>query len=327
MNPVIVGTVGDPASIGPEVALSALWEFYSENSESSSTTSSEKRSPTHLFAPRSSLERVASQRLKELESSGSLTLHDMNSGQSFKPGVGSIDSGRRAYEDLRAAIAFCMSSSAAALVTGPVDKFLVAKTDPNFRGQTGYLMDQTGSPSVCMMLASSDLRVSLVTTHLALKDVPAAVTSEKIIQATRLSFEYLQKKIQKPKIAIAALNPHASDRGLMGDEEDTIIKPAVLQLKKIYGDENIVGPEPADTLFHFRNRYDLIVCMYHDQGLIPLKMLGFEEAINISLGLPFLRTSVDHGTAFDIVGTNKASSLSYLNALREAHRSFAFDKL
>ena len=215
------------------------------------------------------------------------------------------------------ATAFCLSRRALTLTTGPLDKSLVSKTDPDFTGHTEFLEKKSKSKGSTMLLSSSKLKVSLVTTHLPLKKVSSLLTKEKIISTVIRTNDHLKRFTKRPRLAVCALNPHASDNGLFGDEEAQIINPAIRNLKKKR--LLVSGPYPADSLFCRSSDFDAIICMYHDQGLIPLKMHHFFDAINVTLGLPFLRTSVDHGTAFDIAGKRKASHLSYENALEYAY--------
>ncbi len=173
-----------------------------------------------------------------------------------------------------------------------------------------------------MMLAGDRLRVCLVTTHLALAEVPAALSRAEILETIRVTDASLRRffGLASPRIAVLALNPHAGEAGLFGDEEPRLIVPAIEAANR----EGIeaTGPHSADTLFHFaaRGGYDAVVCMYHDQGLIPLKLLHFDDGVNVTLGLPIVRTSVDHGTAYDIAGTGQASCASLVAAIRMAQR-------
>jgi 4-hydroxythreonine-4-phosphate dehydrogenase len=160
--------------------------------------------------------------------------------------------------------------------------------------------------------------IALVTTHIPLRQVAKFITADKIIETTNRVHQYLRNFITRPKIAVCGLNPHASDHGLFGDEENKIIAPAIRKLNR--RGVQAEGPFSADSLFYRAAQYDAIICLYHDQGLIPLKMRHFFDAVNITLGLPFLRTSVDHGTAFDIAGKAEASSISYGQALEHAFR-------
>lgn len=218
-----------------------------------------------------------------------------------------------ALRSLELATTLTIDGRASALVTNPVNKARLAEVGFAFRGQTEYLAERTKSQAL-MMLATPHRRCALITTHLPLRDVPDALSTDKIIQGGRILEAALQTQfnIARPRIAVAALNPHAGDSGLLGDEETTIIAPACEAL----GD-NFSAPLPADTMFS--KSYDAYLCMFHDQALIPIKMSA-EAAVNITLGLPIVRTSPDHGTAFDIAGKNIASPDSLLAAIALASK-------
>jgi 4-hydroxythreonine-4-phosphate dehydrogenase len=220
-----------------------------------------------------------------------------------------------------------------ALVTGPIHKERMTAGGFSFPGHTEFLAklcSKRGAPArVTMMLANDLLRVSLVTTHLAVGRAPKKITAQAIRLATLNTYQSLRDwwGIRKPKIAIAALNPHAGEGGLFGHEEKTIIAPAVRTLaRSLRGKAELIGPLPADTLFakHIlapqSRRYDAVICMYHDQGLIPVKLLDFPHTVNITLGLPIIRTSVDHGVGFDIAGKGVADPTSMDAALHLAAR-------
>ncbi len=217
-----------------------------------------------------------------------------------------------------------MTGHAAAMVTGPIAKATLAAVGFPHAGHTeflGALANARGLPArPVMLLASRELRIVPVTIHIALKDVPAALTSQAIIESGAILAAALRRffGIKTPRIAVAGLNPHAGESGLMGREEETIIRPAIENLRA-QGVE-ATGPHPADTLFHERARrsYDAVLAMYHDQALIPVKTLAFDSAVNVTLGLPFIRTSPDHGTAFDIAGQGIARPESTLCALQLA---------
>lgn len=203
-----------------------------------------------------------------------------------------------------------------AMVTAPVDKHGVARALPGFTGHTGYIRDKFGVKEVLMLLVSNDLRVGLVTEHLPLRDVAAAVTIEKIAAKGKLMAKSLLEDfgIRKPRIAVLGLNPHAGDNGELGNEEKDIIVPAVDQLQN--AGILAFGPYPADGFFGSGTwqKFDGVLAMYHDQGLAPFKAVAFSSGVNFTAGLPYVRTSPDHGTAFDIAGKNLASETS----LREA---------
>lgn len=301
----MVATLGDPSSIGPQVAAASFLEFpFTDLS-------------VHVVGSRSALlNYMKEDRLQRLEAEESLILHDIEEAALYTPGKPGKESGARALADLKYAVELIQDRNLSALVTGPVDKYVCSLTEPQFSGQTEFLMKLSKAEGVTMVLSGPHLTVALTTTHLALREVADALSVEKISATAKRLHTYLQNFKKDPKIAVCALNPHASDNGLFGDEEEKIILPAVRQLLS----EGLIieGPLAADGLFHRSADYDGIVCMYHDQGLIPLKMRDFFEAVNISLGLPFLRVSVDHGTAFDLVGSKHVSSLSYRRSLEQA---------
>lgn len=226
-----------------------------------------------------------------------------------------------------------LSGTAKAIVTGPISKERLQKGGYKYPGHTEFLAALCKGkgkgkaktiPPVTMMLANDQLRVSLVTTHVGLKEVSKALTRDKIHRAVTQTVDHLRSwwKIEKPRVAIAALNPHAGESGLFGKEEIKTITPAIEALKKAYGNTaEISGPVPADTLFaknHLAengDKYDAVICMYHDQGLIPVKLLDFRRTVNVTLGLPIVRTSVDHGVGFDIAKTGKADPSSLQSAV------------
>jgi 4-hydroxythreonine-4-phosphate dehydrogenase len=214
----------------------------------------------------------------------------------------------------------CLNGEFSGMVTAPVHKGIINDAGFPFTGHTEYLADKTGTPKVVMMLAGGGLHVALVTTHLALKDVPAAITQDEVASTLRIVHRDLQTKfgITQPRILVAGLNPHAGEGGHMGREEIEVIEPVIAMLRSEGLD--VVGPLPADTLFT-RNVLagsHAQVAMYHDQGLAVLKYAAFEEGVNITLGLPVLRTSVDHGTALDLAGTGKADPGSLFAAVKMA---------
>ena len=209
---------------------------------------------------------------------------------------------------------------AGAMVTNPIQKAPLMAAGFGFPGHTEYLEHRAGGGPVAMMLAGPRLRVSLVTAHLPLARVATALTAGKVETAGRITAEALRRDfgIARPRLAFAGFNPHAGEAGALGSEESEIVMPAVAALRKAGIDA--AGPYPADTMFHAAARaaYDAAVCLYHDQGLIPLKTLDIERGVNVTLGLPWIRTSPDHGTALDIAGTGRASPSSLIAALQMA---------
>ncbi|MGB1209242.1 MAG: 4-hydroxythreonine-4-phosphate dehydrogenase PdxA, partial [Paracoccaceae bacterium] len=213
------------------------------------------------------------------------------------------------------------TGAASGLCTLPIHKHALAEgAGFAYPGHTEYLAALADVPEVVMMLASPMLRVVPVTIHIALADVPQALTPELLETRLRITRDALRTRfgLPNPRIAVAGLNPHAGEGGRMGSEEITLITPVLEQLRADGWD--IAGPLSADTMFHpaARARYDVAVCMYHDQALIPIKTLDFDRGVNVTLGLPFLRTSPDHGTAFDLAGTDKGNPASLIAALRMA---------
>lgn len=218
------------------------------------------------------------------------------------------------------AVALVTTGAASAMVTNPIDKSVLQDTGFAFPGHTEYLGHLAGVAQPVMMLLVEALKVVPVTVHVAIKDVAAALTTDAIVHCGRVTAAALARDFGRaqPRLAVAALNPHAGEKGKMGDEERRIIAPAVERLRADGID--VFGPAPADTLFHVaaRDRYDAALCMYHDQALIPLKTLDFAGGVNMTLGLPFVRTSPDHGTAYDIATQGIADPSSLVAALRAA---------
>ena len=238
------------------------------------------------------------------------------------PGGLDLVGARNALDALEMAVGLARSGAASGLVTGPVSKarlYAVGFTHP---GQTEFVAERCGVSGdlTAMMLAGPTLRVIPVTTHIALRDVPDALTADRIVAKGRAAAKGLQRQfgIERPHLAVAGLNPHAGEGGTLGREEIEIIVPAIERLRE-EGLE-VSGPHAPDIMFQerWRSTYDAALCMYHDQGLIPLKTLHFDEGINVTLGLPIVRTSPDHGTAFDIAGQDKAEPGAMIAAIRTA---------
>lgn len=236
--------------------------------------------------------------------------------------AGQLNSANAEYvlQSLRIATDGCLNGQFDAVVTAPVHKGVINDSGTAFSGHTEFLMERTGAEQVVMMLATEGLRVALVTTHLPLSQVPAAITAERITQISRILNRDLQTKfgLKQPRILVCGLNPHAGEGGHLGLEEQQIIEPTLAQLNA--EGMNLIGPLPADTLFceHHLEGADAVLAMYHDQGLPVLKHKGFGKAVNITLGLPIIRTSVDHGTALDLAGSGRADSGSLITAIEYA---------
>jgi len=242
-------------------------------------------------------------------------------------GKPTVLSGRAMVDYITAGIDMATCGQIAAVVTCPINKKAMQKAGFSYHGHTELLAERTQSHDFAMMLAGSKLRVVLVTIHTALKNVPAILSGEIILQKIRLTGRSLYTRfgIEHPRIAVAALNPHAGEEGLFGDEEETIIRPAI-ELARTEGFD-VSGPFPPDTIFYqtIKGHYDAVVCMYHDQGLIPFKMIHFTDGVNTTLGLPIIRTSVDHGTAYEIAGSGKADPGSLIAAIDMAAKQAAWE--
>ena len=236
--------------------------------------------------------------------------------------AGKLDSRNAAYviDVIDRALEGCLAGRYAAMVTAPVQKSIINDGGIPFTGHTEYLADKTNTPRVVMMLAGAGLRVAVATTHLALKEVPAAITQQELETTLRIMDTDLRSKfgIAQPRILVAGLNPHAGEDGHLGREEIDVIIPVLQRLRSEGFD--VVGPLPADTLFTRKvlAGSDAQLAMYHDQGLAVLKYAAFEEGVNITLGLPIVRTSVDHGTALDLAGTGRADPGSLFAAVKMA---------
>jgi 4-hydroxythreonine-4-phosphate dehydrogenase len=300
VKPLVAVSLGDPAGIGPEIVVEAATRpsvrracrlvVYGDEA----VLAVARRARRIAASVPSAIERV--EPVTKLRIAGALP----------RPGK---RCGEAAFRYLEAAARATQAGQADALATAPLNKFWLHEAGHRYDGHTEYLAEIAGMPAT-MMLAGPRLRVVLVTTHLALAKVPSVLTTERIVAAGRTTSDHLARfhRIAKPRLAVAALNPHAGEGGLFGDEESRIIAPAVARLRRSGVDAS--GPFPADTLFAaaVSGAYDAVLCMYHDQALIPLKLVDFREAVNVSMGLPFLRTSPDHGTAYDLAGTGKASA-------------------
>ncbi|QJB58204.1 4-hydroxythreonine-4-phosphate dehydrogenase PdxA [Pseudodesulfovibrio sp. zrk46] len=248
----------------------------------------------------------------------------------FPPGKAVVEGGLAAGASLDDAVSLLNSGVADGLVTCPLNKAMLQKAGYKFPGHTEFLAEKlgVGADKVCMHLCGHDphnhespkLRVSLVTTHPRLKDVPGLVTRQRILHCLRLTADFVRAMKLDGEIAVCGLNPHAGESGRIGDEEIKTISPAIEAAKE--EGLKVAGPIPADTLFHFaaKGDYPAVLAMYHDQGLGPLKLLHFSEAVNVTLGLPCPRTSPDHGTGYDLVGTGRASIKSFQAALDMARR-------
>ena len=324
----LVITMGDAAGIGPEVIVKALVSGVLPPACSPLIVGSERvlRPLIESFEKTIVLRKIAAERIP-FPASGELQIVEPAGLPGRIPPPGKIDEAwaKAAMRCLEEGVRLVRTGEGAALVTAPISKEGIHRAGYRFQGHTDYLAHLTGSPRHAMMLVGGTIRVILATVHIPLKDVSAALSIEGIAEKIRLARENLPAfGFPSPRIAVAGLNPHAGEGGAFGREEIEIIRPAV----EICRGEGIAaeGPLPPDTLFHrlHRGEFDAAVTMYHDQGLIPLKMLAFEEGVNVTLGLPFVRTSPDHGTAYDIAGKGIADPRSMIAALSLAARLASF---
>ncbi|MBT3385233.1 MAG: 4-hydroxythreonine-4-phosphate dehydrogenase PdxA [Prolixibacteraceae bacterium] len=257
----------------------------------------------------------------------SLNIYDLDLLQEDDISIGQLSekTGFAALKYVEVATQLAINKLISALVTLPVNKEAIRKTNPDFSGHTGYIAAQCETTNYTMMLISDQLIVSHVSTHVSQIEAINNVKQDRIIDVIRLTDAALKKIGKRARIAVAGLNPHAGENNAFGEEDSKEISPAVKKTK----DEgmDVTGPVPADTVFYqaIKGNFDAVVCMYHDQGHIPIKLLAFESAVNVTLGLPIVRTSVDHGTAFDIAYQGIASTESFVNAFNLARKLIPAD--
>jgi 4-hydroxythreonine-4-phosphate dehydrogenase len=312
-------SLGDPAGIGPEV-IAKCWDNRDGFGLPPFVAIGDPRSVAAVWD--GPIELVDDPRQVDAAFDYGLPLIQLNAPRSDVPGHPSVAGAHTSLDALEIAVGLARSGSAAAVVTGPVAKEQLYAIGFQHPGQTEFVAERCGiSPgNVVMMLAGPTLRTVPVTTHLPLSEVPAQLSSALIESRGRAALRGLQRNfgIAEPRLAISALNPHAGEGGQLGREEMEIIEPAVAALAA--EGWRVSGPHPADTMFHARARanYDAALCMYHDQALIPIKALHFEDAVNVTLGLPIVRTAPDHGTAFDIAGQDRADPRPMAAAIRMA---------
>jgi 4-hydroxythreonine-4-phosphate dehydrogenase len=322
MKPLAV-SLGDPAGVGPELICEAwarrvaqgLTPFFVCGGAEVLRGAAVRRGLDIAIAAVASPDETAATFARALP-----VLAESDGG--YQPGEPTRDGARLALTSLERATALAASAEAAGIVTGPIAKSLLAEVGFQFPGQTEFVADTSGVAieNAVMMLAGPTLRTVPLTVHIPLAEVPARLTTELIVNKARIVDEALRRDfgIAAPRLAVCGLNPHAGEAGRMGREEIDIIKPALAALRAEGIDAT--GPHPADTLFapHKRATYDVALAMYHDQALVPLKTLDFDQGVNITLGLPIVRTSPDHGTAFDIAGKGIADPGAMIAAIRLA---------
>jgi 4-hydroxythreonine-4-phosphate dehydrogenase len=311
--PVLAITPGEPSGIGPEILL----KLNREHPEFRLLAVADPALLRQAADMLGCAARITEWQPGEMVSAGQLACFPIMLARRASPGRPTTENAPYVLDTLRQAVRLIRQGHAAAMVTGPVHKGIINEAGVPFTGHTEFLANLGNTPQVVMMLSAPGLRVALVTTHLPLSEVPAAITAEKlqaVIQITETSLRR-QFGIARPRLQVLGLNPHAGEGGHLGDEDKQIIQPLIEQFRK--QGINIEGPVPADTAFTPPRlaSCDAVVAMYHDQGLPVLKHLGFGQAVNITLGLPFIRTSVDHGTALDIAGTGQANATSLYRAV------------
>lgn len=316
-------TMGDAAGIGPEIIVKLLSEpaqwpivVYGDAGVLQRTIA--------LLGLQNQLTVHASHCLTDTPTqpaSGKIQVINRNAAlpANLQPGQLSAQAGRGAYDYLCHAIDDAKAGLLRAIVTAPLNKAAMQMAGIDHPGHTEILAERTGTKHFAMMLANTELRVILVTIHVALAQVSPSLTVEKELETIRLAHKACQQAgVNAPRVAVAGLNPHAGENGKFGREEIDIIEPAIAQARAEGID--VSGPWPGDTIFMRarRGEFDIVVAQYHDQGLIPVKYLGVDEGVNVTVGLPFIRTSVDHGTAFDIAGKGLADAGSLKAALNMA---------
>lgn len=319
MLPRIVVTAGEPSGIGPDLILELADKTWPVELIICADLTLLK-SRAQLLNKKITFIEYDKNNTKQAQSIGQLTVAHIATDAPVETGVLNAANGAYVLETLRYASQGCLSGEFSAVVTAPVHKGIINDAGVTFSGHTEFFAEQANVDLVVMMLATTGLRVALVTTHLPLSAVPAAITAPLLTNiVTILNAELIEKYgIKQPTIYVCGLNPHAGEGGHMGREEIEVIEPALDKLRT--QGIKLVGPLPEDTLFQdkYLQHADAVLAMYHDQGLPVLKYKGFGQSVNITLGLPFIRTSVDHGTALDLAGTGKADSGSLLCAVNEA---------
>ena len=315
MKPIILLTAGEPAGIGPDIVLQlAQQNLHCRLLCIADPELLQQRADE--LSLNINIHLINTVQETQLQQAGQLSVYPIKLQQACISGTLNVANAGYVLQGLRLAVEFIQTSQAHALVTGPLHKGIINDAGQCFSGHTEFLAELTSSVPV-MMLTADKLRVALATTHLPLKDVSAALNTKDLKQTLQILHHDLMTKfaIKTPRILVCGLNPHAGEGGHLGHEEIDIIEPLLDELRK--QGMQLTGPLPADTLFtpKYLKNADAVLAMYHDQGLPVLKYVGFGRAINITLGLPIIRTSVDHGTALDLAGTGHAKTDSLQAAL------------
>jgi 4-hydroxythreonine-4-phosphate dehydrogenase len=310
----MVITIGDPAGVGPEITCRALADLDART-----------RADVTVVGTREILDRAAAItgatiRFGDANGGNAVRLIDVPLAGTVVPGKLSAAAGDAAYKYIVRAVEI-VRDEGACLVTAPINKEAMNDAGHKFDGHTGLLAHLTGAPASFMLLASERLSTVHVSTHVSLTEAIRRVRPDRIVATIEAGWDHFRRLgIASPRIAVAGLNPHCGEHGLFGDEDEAAIAPAVARVREAGIDAS--GPISPDTVFHraAHGEFDLVVAQYHDQGHIPTKLIAFDTTVNVSLGLPIDRTSVDHGTAFDIAGTGRASHINMLAAIAYARR-------
>ena len=304
-------TMGDPAGVGPEITLKALSEM-----------SAEDRAQTRVFGNRETLLAAENVVQTGLSPDADYALTDIPvEGAPLPFGVEDKRAGDGAFHFIQAAVRAALNGEIGCIVTAPINKAALNAAGHHYDGHTGMLAALTGQKGALMILASERLKVIHTSTHVSLKDAIARTSPERVLETIRAGNDHLKRiGIKAPRIAMAGLNPHCGEGGLFGAEDDRLIAPGVKAARAEGID--VTGPIPGDTVFAraHNGAFDLVIANYHDQGHIPIKLVAFDTAVNVSVGLPIDRTSVDHGTAFDIAGTGVADHGNMKEAIAYARR-------
>lgn len=318
-TPRIAITPGEPAGIGPDLIVQLAQQAWPVELVVCADRALLLQRAAVLGLPLT-LHPYQPQESAQPQAAGSLTLCSIPLSAAAKPGELNSANSQYVLNSLARACDGNLHGEFDALVTGPVHKGVINDAGIPFTGHTEFFAERSSTPRVVMMLATEALRVALATTHLPLKDVSAAITQQSLREVITILHADLCRKfgLTNPHILVSGLNPHAGENGHMGREEIEVIEPVLAELRQ--KGFRLSGPLPADTLFQpkYLQQADAVLAMYHDQGLPVLKYQGFGRAVNITLGLPFIRTSVDHGTALDLAGTHQADTGSFITALRLA---------
>jgi len=311
-------TIGDPAGIGPEIILKSVSKLKKINGFR-----------FIVLSPAGFLKQYAHRTKIDVTLPVTSSIEDINKKvmalevierTPFQLAIPTANTGNVAHRIIKKGIRFALDKKINGLVTAPVSKYAINLTKRGFTGHTEMLKRMTGVKDVLMFFVSPTLKVGIVTTHISLRKVSQNITKEKILSKLFLLTEGLKQyfSVKQPKIGISAINPHAGEMGYIGNEEIEIIKPAIEEARK--RGLKIDGPFPSDTILLKREKFDALLFMYHDQAMIPTKLLSWGRNVNVTLGLPFVRTSPDHGTGFDIAGRGIASPDSFMEAVRCACR-------